>query len=724
MKFSLLHNETSAYNDFISHFQLINESGDELQCICPSCGKKKLYISVGENNGVHKMLLNCFHSCDYKDILNAAGLEPKQLYLAQTQRFTKNQCTTKREHVYNDKDGNPKFRKTIYKYHSYWEYNGKQQFPGDKETYWEHYNGTEWISKGSCNILYHLDKLRGDTVYIPEGEKDVETLEKMGFTATTTGGGAKQTASEWTKNKYIEQLTGIKNAVILADNDEIGIKYAAAVAAYLTKGGISCKVIEAPAIYSEVQHKGDISDIVGAVGADKAKELLEKAVEAAEPYLLPAEDPKTETAPERSKSDNPYNADGNGRLSIANLKAALKILDISVKHNKINHKIEYSGAGLKGIDPAGVNTVVPHLIYNKLQFFLKGCNAEKIAAFLNAIAFEDESEYNPVLEAINGTKWDNKDHLNELYTLMNLDPEDKLSQTLLRKWLMQCYCGLYNSLDNPFSLDLVLVLVGKQGYGKTRLFEKLALSRKYFGEGITLDTKDKDSRMQSTAYWIAELGEIGSTMKKEINALKAFISNPTDENRPPYGKSPVTHPRLTSFCGTTNDMQFLIDETGNRRYATIKLPDEKYIDVKSKAFKEFEALQLWAQIADIVNTAIQQENESYSSVFRLSKQEETELAERNKKHSKPLKGEQEVADIIAAAYITDNRYSTLFGWFTPTQFREDHLDSLRNYSAVQIGKCLLKLGYEQKRKKVNGSVCSAYYLPYRKWNGIEYKQVQ
>ena len=721
MRVTLISHEQAAFDSFTAHFEKIKETENEIICKCPVCGSKKLYISVGSNSGVNNILLNCFHNCDYKDILSAAGLEPKELYLTKAKRLTKDNCTFKREHVYTNKDGAPLFRKTIYKYHTFWEYNGKQKFPNEKETFWEQYdpNTGEYKKGGSCKVLYHLDKLRGDTVYIPEGEKDVETLESMGFIATTNGGGA---AEDWSKKGYLKQLDGIKNAVILADNDKAGTDHAHKVARYLTGGGIACKIIEAPAIYPDIQQKGDISDRKEALGADKAKEQLTNAVNAAELYQITAEEQEAAKAPERAKSDNPYNADGNGRLSIDNLKAALKLLDIKIKHNKINHKIEYSGKGLNGIDPAGVNTVIPHLIYNKLQFYLKGCNAEKIAAFLNTIAFEDESEYNPVLEAINSTQWDGIDHLQELYNLMHLDPEDKLSQVLITKWLMQCYCGLYNSIVDPFSLDLVLVLVGKQGYGKTRLFEKLALSRKYFGEGITLDTKDKDSRMQSTAYWIAELGEIGSTMKKEINALKAFISNPTDENRPPYGKSPVTHPRLTSFCGTTNDMQFLIDETGNRRYATIKLPDEQYIDIKSQEFKNFNSLQLWAQIAYIVNTAIQQDNESYSSVFRLSKQEEMELAIRNEKHSKPIKGEEEVADILATAATESPEYTVYYGWFTPTQFKEEHNDILRSYTVGQIGKCLTKLGYKNDKRRINGHVQNVYYIPYRKWN--IYKQVQ
>ena len=288
---AILNNDSStAFNEFINHFEQKKETNNDIICKCPSCGKDKLYITIKDNGNGPQIMLNCFHGCDYKDILNAAGLEPKQLYLSKQQRLKRENCSTQRTHIYCSKDGKPLFKKTIYKFFSFWEYNGKQKFPGEKETFWEHYNETtkQYEKGGSCRVLYHLDRLQGNTVYIPEGEKDVETLEKMGFTATTNPGGAAET---WNSKKYAEQLAGIKEAYILADNDAAGTKHAEQVANYLTKCGIVCKIIAAATIYPEAQNKWDISDIVAAVGADKAKELLLNAANAAPAHQITAADP-------------------------------------------------------------------------------------------------------------------------------------------------------------------------------------------------------------------------------------------------------------------------------------------------------------------------------------------------------------------------------------------------------------------------------------------------
>lgn len=719
----LIAQELEAYNRFLSHFTVINQGNDETICHCPVCGKDKLYITAGRNkSGNSQILMDCKHSCDYKDILQAAGLQPKALYLTEQRRISRDMCADKRQHIYTDRDGNPLFRKTIYKYHSFYEYNGKQKFPNDKDTFWEHYEPDRGYQKGgSCNVLYHLDKLSGDVAYIPEGEKDVETLESMGFIATTAGGGAKAKASEWQRHNYAAQLEGIKTAYILADNDEIGIKYAYAVGEYLTANGIECKVIQAAAIYENALKKWDISDIVGAVGAEKARELLEKAIDAAELYC-PAPTTKGAAGANSSggagdSSQNPYNKDGSGRLTETNLRHALDVLGISIKYDAILHQTDISGKCLEPYLKESYSAILPVFLYDELQHHLKGVTVDKIGGYINNITFSKSSVCNPILEMINGEQWDNTDRLGELFEIMHIDESDELSRVLLRKWLMQCYCALHNELDNPFSVDEVLVLVGKQAFGKTRLLEHLSLKRLYFGEGMCYDPRNKDSQIQAVSKWIVELGEIGSTMKKDINAVKAFISLSVDEYRVPYGKTPVKYARKTCFCGSTNDMRFLIDETGNRRFFAVKLPDDKFIDVKSNRFKKFNFLQLWAQIKHIVDTEISN-GETYASAFRLSREELEQLEARNVAHTKLLKGELEIVDILSKATTPENGYELGEGYFTPTQFKEEHSE-LNRYSSEQVGKVLKKLGYVVVRKRVpnTSSVATFYKLPYRKWLG-------
>jgi hypothetical protein len=77
-----------------------------------------------------------------------------------------------------------------------------------------------WNLEGISHGLYRLPDLResgiDETVFLPEGEKDVETLIAFGLTATTNSGGAKN----W-QNDHAEMLRG-RNVVVLVDNDDPG----------------------------------------------------------------------------------------------------------------------------------------------------------------------------------------------------------------------------------------------------------------------------------------------------------------------------------------------------------------------------------------------------------------------------------------------------------------------------------------------------------------------
>ena len=82
--------------------------------------------------------------------------------------------------------------------------------------------------EGCRHVLYHLPQLiaskaTGETVYLVEGEKDVETLESFDLTATCNPMGS----LKW-EDSYTEALKG-RRVVNLRDNDEAGEKHAAMV---------------------------------------------------------------------------------------------------------------------------------------------------------------------------------------------------------------------------------------------------------------------------------------------------------------------------------------------------------------------------------------------------------------------------------------------------------------------------------------------------------------
>lgn len=677
------------FTELLTHFQNVKNDGGQYRADCPACGDSKQHLYIKEAEG--KILFDCKKGCKFGDIVAGAGLKQSDCF---PEKPKKQAWTKLREHIYTDTDGNTIARKTVY-----------DKGNGSKTATWERFENGCFIKKleGLKVPPYHVHKLsEADTVYIAEGEKDVETLEKMGYTASCSPNGAGGKTS-WNKryNPYFRD----KTVIILADNDKPGIEHAQATANCLSGVAEAVYLIPSASIYPDLKPKGDISDIVAEVGMEKASELLKKAVSEAEKYVKPAQ-----TVGKNAVSEFPEGFDDTGELTIHNLTEFLKSKDITVRYNEITHETEYSK--IKGESYEHIRENMPALIYDELHFLLDSCTLEKISSYLNVIA--TRNMYNPILEMISETKWDGRSRLSEVYDMFGIDETDTLSRTILKKWFMQCICGLHNTLENPYSLDIVLVFQGRQGIGKTRFFEHIALNNRYFGEGKTIDVRDKDTKIQATSKWICELGEIGSTMKKDIDSLKAFLTSSVDEYRLPYGKAVLKYPRITSFCGTTNDSQFLIDETGNRRFATIQIKEDVYIDYQTQV-KPFDTVQFWAEINEIVEQAVKTDDVTYSSCFRLDREETAKLSERNGSFLKPLKAEVEVLDVLQEQSREENGYILEKRYMTTTEFRE-HNSALHRYSSAEIGRVLEKYGYKQVCVRLNGQPKKARHLPYKEWN--------
>ena len=377
----------------------------------------------------------------------------------------------------------------------------------------------------------------------------------------------------------------------------------------------------------------------------------------------------------------------------------------SIRYNQITHNFEFYGFD-KGESIEHLAENVPSILRDRLKKQFNGVTRQSVLEYITRYA--TRHKFNPVLSAIQSVKWDGVDRIKQIYDIFRIPAdteEGKYSRIFIKKWLMQCICGLFNTIENPFSLDIVLVFIGKQGIGKTRFFEKLALNSKFFGEGICIDPRDKDSIIQATSKWISELGEIGSTMKKDMDSVKAFITKSTDEYRTPYGRASLHYPRITSFVGTVNDTEYLIDQTGNRRFVTVPLPPDLVIDYETQ-IKPFDALQLWAQVYHLVNS---QEKE-ISSCFRLTESEKQYLEKRNSAFVKPMKAEMEVLDVLAEQQISEQNYICAVKEMTVSAFIQHN--NLR-YDVRTIGRVLKKYGYIPVKKRVNGIVMQVISLPYK-----------
>lgn len=166
------------------------------------------------------------------------------------------------------------------------------------------------------------------------------------------------------------------------------------------------------------------------------------------------------------------------------------------------------------------------------------------------------------------------------------------------------------SLPNGCKADIAPVLIGRQGTGKSSLTRILALNEDWCSD-VDFTEKDADIARELRQKIIMEIPELGGMSKREQNGVKAFMTRKKDSWVPKFVEAARIATRRCVFIVTTNDKEFLTDNTGNRRWAPVEVG---YIDrdaVKRDLF------QLWAEAREIYKN----HGVMYEGVERLQEDE-------------------------------------------------------------------------------------------------------
>jgi predicted P-loop ATPase len=139
--------------------------------------------------------------------------------------------------------------------------------------------------------------------------------------------------------------------------------------------------------------------------------------------------------------------------------------------------------------------------------------------------------------------------------------------------------------------DMVPILVGAQGVGKTTLVAALAPSRE-FTVTIDLSQRDADLARRLRGRLVVEIAELRGLHTRDRQAINDFVTAQDDTWTPKYREIATRMLRRFVMVGTTNDEQFLADETGNRRWLPL------HVGTVDVAAVQEDLEQLWAEAAD------------------------------------------------------------------------------------------------------------------------------
>lgn len=254
----------------IAHLEGVSQRGSQFNARCPGPshqrGDRQPSLSISETDS-GQVLIHChLASCCTEDILKALGLDWKDLFIDEEypNQFDKpmkrQQSRIQHTYDYTDAAGHLLFQVVRFEPKDF-----RQRRPDGK-------GGWIWNLSGVQRVLYRLPLVleavsAGHTIYVVEGEKDVQALEALGFTATCSPMGA----GNWLGD-YKEALRGAR-VVLIPDNDEAGQNHINAIANALHHVAKVIRIVQLPGLPA----KGDVSDwIAGGGTAEKLKQLVDQ----------------------------------------------------------------------------------------------------------------------------------------------------------------------------------------------------------------------------------------------------------------------------------------------------------------------------------------------------------------------------------------------------------------------------------------------------------------
>lgn len=227
------------------------KQGKQSMTKCPAHddGNASLHVQNGDK---HPVVMKCHAGCENPDILTAAGIDFSMMLAPRDEsnygRYDGGDMWTPVKdpqgrslppsHIYRYTDETGNLLYEVLRIPTPKGKDFRQRHPDPSG------NGKHvWNMNGVRRVLYHLPevlkaKANGETIYVVEGEKDVETMRIRGHVATTSPMGA----GKW-QPEFTEMLSAC-NVIIISDADTPGRAHARAIKEQLDEVGCVTSIAE------------------------------------------------------------------------------------------------------------------------------------------------------------------------------------------------------------------------------------------------------------------------------------------------------------------------------------------------------------------------------------------------------------------------------------------------------------------------------------------------
>jgi predicted P-loop ATPase len=234
---------------------------------------------------------------------------------------------------------------------------------------------------------------------------------------------------------------------------------------------------------------------------------------------------------------------------------------------------------MRNVDYSGVHN------YIECRYHISGRTKIEDGLILEA----ERLRFHPIKEYLDALEWDGVSRIDSLLVEFFGAEDTEYTRAVIRKWMVAAVARVF---EPGIKFDYVPVLVDPEQGSFKSTFIKI-LGGKWFSDTFTT-LQGNAAFEQLAGAWIIEIGEMSAFRKAEIDQAKQFVSKSVDQYRPAYGRTVETFPRQCVFFGNTNNMDFLRDPTGNRRFWPIDVRREY---IKLHVVDDLQELvpHLWAE---------------------------------------------------------------------------------------------------------------------------------
>jgi len=255
---------------------------------------------------------------------------------------------------------------------------------------------------------------------------------------------------------------------------------------------------------------------------------------------------------------------GTPKPSLANAVIAIRALGIEVRYDQFHHRIKvtYNGEAKtirEGLLTDDTISAIRSLINNTYKI---DCGDTNTLAAIKEFAFDNA--YDPVRDMLDyyQGKWDGVKRL-DTWPINYLGCKDTPLNRAMGRLVLIAACRRARVPGCKF--DTITVLEGVEGTNKSTAIRVLAGDENFSDQSI-IGAGDKEVQEQLDGVWMHENADLAGMRRADVEHIKAFASRQTDRARPAYGRVREDRPRRSIEWGTTNNKEYLLSQTGNRRF--------------------------------------------------------------------------------------------------------------------------------------------------------------